>query len=64
MAGDTPPETVTERGADDERTGRLPVLIAANYQDGDVQRHDSAIRDVGWKTEGRVLLGRALRVEG
>ncbi|MEG3122522.1 hypothetical protein [Sphingomonas sp. GB1N7] len=51
-------------GGPDKREGRLPVLIAAHYWDGDVERKDSAIYDVTWKTEGRFLAGRALKVEG
>ena len=54
---------LTDGGADD-RSGRLPVLITASYWDADVQRHDSAIYDVTWRTEGRVLRGRALRLTG
>lgn len=40
------------------------MLITASYWDADVQRHDSAIYEVVWKTEGRVLRGRGLRLEG
>ena len=50
-------------GGKDERTGRLPLLITASYWDADVERHDTAIYDVVWKTEARILRGRALRLE-
>lgn len=53
----------TDGGADNQ-TGRLPVLITASYWDADVPRHDSAIYDMTWKTEGRILRGRALRLAG
>lgn len=51
-------------GGPDTREGRLPVLIVASYWDADVQRHDSAIYDVTWKTEGRFMRGRALKLIG
>lgn len=54
---------LTDGGADNQ-TGHLPVLITATYWDADVQRHDSAIYNVVWKIEGRVLRGRSLRLEG
>lgn len=50
-------------GGSDTKTGRLPVLITASYWDADVERHDTAIYDVTWKTEGRMLRGRTLRLE-
>ena len=53
---------LTDGGAD-ERTGRLPVLVSATYWDGDVPRTTSAIYDIVWRTEGRLLRGRALRIE-
>jgi hypothetical protein len=51
-------------GGQDARQGRLPLLIVAQYWDGDVQRHDSAIYDVTWKTESRFLRGRVLKLVG
>lgn len=54
---------LTDGGAD-TRIGRLPVLITAHYWDADVERRDTAIYDIAWKTEGRLLRGRALRLEG
>lgn len=51
-------------GGPDTRTGRLPVLITVRYWDGDVDRTASGIYDVIWRTEGRMLRGRALRIEG
>ena len=53
----------TDNGPD-AREGRLPVLITSSYWDADKQRSDSAIYDVVWQTEGRVLRGRALRLKG
>ena len=45
-----------------EREGRLPVLVTARYLDGDAPRTGSAIVDVAWRTDGRVLLGRSLTI--
>ncbi len=52
----------TDGGAD-EREGRLPVLVTASYWDDDVSRRASAVYDVAWRTEGRVLRGRSLTIE-
>jgi len=54
---------LTDGGADD-RTGRLPVLATLTYWDGDRERTASAIFDLVWRTEGRMLRGRALRLDG
>jgi hypothetical protein len=54
---------LTDGGADTQ-SGRLPVLITASYWDADVERHDAAIYDVVWKTEGRFMQGRAFRLDG
>ncbi|MEN2784882.1 hypothetical protein ACFOKI_15405 [Sphingomonas qilianensis] len=54
---------LTDGGADTQ-SGRVPVLITASYWDADVERHDAAIYDVVWNTEGRVLRGRAFKLEG
>lgn len=50
-------------GAEDEREGRLPVLVTARYLDGDAVRTASAILDIVWRTEGRVLGGRSITIE-
>lgn len=54
---------MTDGGADTQ-TGRLPVIIASDYWDGDQHITDRAIYDIAWRTEGRVLLGRSLKLEG
>lgn len=54
---------LTDKGPDD-REGRLPVIIAADYWDGDRHVTDTARYDIVWRTEGRLLQGRALRLEG
>lgn len=54
---------LTDGGAD-ERTGRLPVLVTVRYWDGDTAREASGIYDVIWRTEGRMLRGRTLVLEG
>ena len=54
---------LTDNGPDTVE-GRVPVLVVASYWDADVERHDSAIYDVTWKTEGRFLQGRALKLTG
>ncbi len=50
-------------GAADEREGRLPVLVTARYQGGDAVRTGSAILDIVWRTQGRVLGGRSITIE-
>jgi hypothetical protein len=54
---------LTDGGAD-ERTGRLPVLLTIRYLDGETTRTTSGIYDLLWKTEGRMLRGRDLRLTG
>lgn len=54
---------MTDGGAD-RRTGRLPVMIASDYWDGDQHITDRAIYDIVWQTEGRLLLGRSLKLDG
>ncbi|HVI98644.1 MAG TPA: hypothetical protein VM657_06210 [Sphingomonas sp.] len=51
-------------GGGDEVEGRLPVLITSDYWAGDQHRTDAAIYDIVWRTEGRVLRGRTLRLKG
>jgi hypothetical protein len=53
----------TDKGPDSQQ-GRLPVLITSSYWDADQQRRDSAIYDVVWASEGRLLRGRKLRLSG
>lgn len=54
---------LTDKGAD-ERSGRLPALVSVTWWDGDVSRTDTALYDVLWRTEGRVLQGRKLVITG
>ncbi|WP_174279187.1 hypothetical protein [Sphingomonas bacterium] len=54
---------LTDGGAD-TRSGRLPVLIAASYADGDATRVATGLYDVTWRTQGRFLRGRALTLTG
>ncbi len=49
---------------DDTREGRVPVLITADWWDADTHRRDRAIYDVAWRSEGRFLRGRTLRLGG
>ncbi len=51
-------------GGPDEREGRLPVLVTTRWLDGDVSRSVTDTYDLIWKTEGRVLRGRVLKLEG
>lgn len=51
-------------GGRDDRSGRLPVLITASYVDGDTMLMARGIYDVVWRTEGRMLRGRALKLTG
>lgn len=53
----------TAKGPDDQ-SGRLPVLITADYWDGEQHMSDAAIYDVIWQTHGRLLRGRALELKG
>jgi len=48
----------------DKRDGRLPVLVSASYWDGDQQRTDTAIYDVVWQIEGKLLGGHTLKLKG
>ena len=50
-------------GGPDAWTGRLPVLIVLTYWDGDTPRTTRGIYDIGWRTQGRPLLGRLLKLE-
>ena len=53
---------VTDKGAD-KREGRLPVLVTVSYRAGDVTKRGHAIVELVWRTSGRVLAGRELRIE-
>ncbi|WP_322963731.1 hypothetical protein [Sphingomonas fuzhouensis] len=55
--------TLTD-GKTDKHEGRLPVLITARYWDGDTARTATGLYDVIWRTHGRLLRGRTLRLEG
>lgn len=59
----TPLLTLTDGGSDD-RTGRLPVLVTTRYFVGDNPQTATAIYDIIWRTSGRWLRGRTLRIEG
>ncbi|WP_374944028.1 hypothetical protein [Sphingomonas sp.] len=52
----------TDGGADD-RSGRVPAMIAVTFVDGDAQRTARGIYDVVWRTQGRFGRGRVLRFE-
>lgn len=52
----------TDKGAD-EREGRLPVLVTVSYRAGDATKQDHAIVELVWRTNGRMLAGRELRIE-
>lgn len=54
---------LTDKGAD-ERQGRLPVLVTVTWWDGEARHSDAALYDVLWRTEGRMLQGRRLRLTG
>lgn len=53
---------LTDGGADD-RAGRLPVLITVSYVDGDATRTTTGLYDIVWRTEGRLLRGRTVRLD-
>ena len=52
----------TDKGAD-AREGRLPALVTVSYRAGDATKQDRAIVELVWRTKGRMLAGRELRVE-
>ena len=52
----------TDKGAD-EREGRLPALVTVSYRAGDATKRDHAIVELVWRTNGRMLAGRELRIE-
>jgi predicted RecA/RadA family phage recombinase len=54
---------LTDKGAD-ERQGRVPALVTVTWWDGDTKRESSALYDILWRTEGRLLQGRTLRLTG
>ncbi|MBY8827866.1 hypothetical protein [Hephaestia mangrovi] len=51
-------------GGPADQQGRLPVLITADYWDGEQHLSDSAVYDIVWATHGRLLRGRALELRG
>ena len=53
---------VTDKGAD-EREGRLPVLVTVSYRAGDTTKRGRAVVELVWRTSGRMLAGRELRIE-
>lgn len=54
---------LTDKGTD-EREGRLPVLITTIWWDGDARRQDTALYNILWRIEGRMLQGRKLELTG
>lgn len=51
-------------GGPDKRDGTMPVLITADWWDGDQHLDETALYDIVWHTEGRVLQGRELKLKG
>jgi hypothetical protein len=49
--------------ASDAKTGRLPVLIALTYWDGDTPRTTHGIYDIGWKSDGGFPFGRSVKLQ-
>ena len=49
-------------GGSDVQTGKLPVLLTVNYMDDDKPLSTTGIFDIVWKTDGRMLRGRALHI--
>ena len=52
----------TDHGPD-AQTGKLPALVRVTYWDGDTKKTGAAIYDIIWRTEGRMLRGRSLKLE-
>jgi hypothetical protein len=50
--------------SDKVHQGRLPVILAATYWDGDIKRTDRAIYEIAWVADARLLRGRKLRMRG
>lgn len=50
-------------GGPDVREGRLPALVTVTYRAGDSTKRDRAIVELVWRTSGRLLAGRTLRIE-
>ncbi|MFT3978404.1 MAG: hypothetical protein QM688_15040 [Sphingomonas bacterium] len=48
----------------DARHGRLPVLIATNWWDGDKSHSETALYDVLWRTDSRFLRGKKVVLTG
>jgi hypothetical protein len=49
-------------GGPDERTGRLPVLVDYEYMVDDTEHRRRAVFDIVWRTDGRPLRGRSLKL--
>jgi hypothetical protein len=47
-----------------ESAGRLPILLRVDYWDGDARRTTTGIFDIAWRSEGRLILGRTIRIDG
>ena len=47
-----------------DQSGRLPVLITADYWNGDQHMNDSAIYELIWQSHGRLLRGRVIELKG
>jgi hypothetical protein len=52
----------TDGGADSE-TGKLPVMLSVQYWNDEKLRTASGVYDIIWRTKGRPLLGRELKIE-
>jgi hypothetical protein len=59
-----PPLLKLTDGGADAIQGRLPVRIDSRYWDADVEREDSAIYELVFATEGHLIGGRTLRLQG
>ena len=55
--------TLTRKGPDSQE-GRVPILITADWWDGDTHRSDRAIYDLGWKKDGETIHGHSFKLEG
>lgn len=55
--------SLTDSGPDNQ-SGRLPVLVTSTWIDGADQHRDTDVYEVLWRTDGRLLRGRRLRLTG
>lgn len=51
-------------GGVDGQTGKLPVLLTVNYMDDDKSLSTTGVYDIVWRTNGRLIGGRALHIVG